>query len=38
MKRLISYNGVNRCNISACCNGKLSHAGKFVWSYGIKTD
>lgn len=30
--------GVNRCNISACCNGRLSHAGKFVWSYGIKTD
>ena len=31
--------GVHRCNISACCNGRLTHAGQFKWTYnyGNKT-
>lgn len=27
--------GVNRSNISACCNGRLKHAGPYIWKYEL---
>lgn len=27
---------ISRSNISACCNGRLKHAGGYIWKYGIK--
>ena len=29
--------GINRCNISACCNGRLRHAGKYMCRYETTT-
>ena len=31
------YTGVNRCNITACCNGRLKSAGGFIWTYNYET-
>lgn len=30
--------GINRCNISACCRGRLKHAGGFKWTYNYGTN
>lgn len=29
---------ISRCNISACCKGRLQHAGGFKWTYNYETD
>lgn len=30
--------GINRCNISSCCRGRLKHAGGFKWTYNYGTN